>query len=62
MAYWFCLQHHIVEPDEGCPNKDRLGPYADEETASQALEIAARRTRDWDNDPNWNDDAESSGE
>lgn len=55
--YWFCLKHHAVEGVEGCPNKDRLGPYATEAEAARALEHAAENTAAWDNDPAWNDDA-----
>ena len=58
MAFWFCLKHHHVEGDEGCPSKDRLGPYETEEEASRALETAAARTEAWDEDPAWNDDPE----
>lgn len=55
--YWFCLTHHRVEPaDEGCPNKDRLGPYPTEAEAAHALQTAEERTEAWDNDPKWNDD------
>lgn len=57
--YWYCIKHHAVEAaDEGCPNKDRLGPYESYADASRALEIAAERTEEWDNDPDWNDDAD----
>lgn len=56
MAYWFCLNHHAVEPQDGCAYKDRLGPYDTEEEASHALEKAAERTKAWDSDPAWNDD------
>lgn len=55
MAYWYCLTHHRVEGDEGCPNKDRLGPYDDEASAARALQTAAERTEAWDEDPRWND-------
>ena len=58
MAYWFCLTHHAVEPDEGCPNKDRLGPYESHAEAARAIEKAAERTEAWDEDPVWNDDVE----
>jgi hypothetical protein len=58
MAYWFCLNHHAVEPQEGCAYKDRLGPYETEEEAARALEKAAERTKAWDEDPRWNDDVE----
>lgn len=59
MAYWFCLTHHVVEPEEGCPNKDRLGPYETEAEAARALEHAAERTEAWDKDPVWNDDVDT---
>lgn len=55
--FWFCLKHHAVEGVEGCPNKDRLGPYASYAEASRAPEHAAENTAAWDNDPAWNDDA-----
>lgn len=62
MAYWFCLKHHTVEgsdqDDRGCPNKDRLGPFDERSEAARALERAAERTEEWDQDPNWNDDAD----
>ncbi|WP_141012967.1 hypothetical protein [Nocardioides sambongensis] len=59
MAFWFCIKHHTVEGDEGCRAKDRLGPYDTEAEASRALETAAERTEEWDNDPQWNDDVEA---
>ncbi len=55
--YWFCVKHHAVEGTEGCPNKDRLGPYDSREDAEHALEKAEQRNQEWDNDPAWNDDA-----
>lgn len=54
--FWFCLKHHTVEPDEGCKNADRLGPYPSEDEASRALEKVEERNREWENDPDWNDD------
>jgi hypothetical protein len=56
--YYFCLQHHEVEGEDGCPARDRLGPYASAEEASRALEKVAERNQAWDNDPRWNDDLE----
>jgi hypothetical protein len=55
--YWFCVKHHRVEqtPGDVCPPIDRLGPYDTEADASRALEKAAERNEEWDNDPNWND-------
>lgn len=59
-AYWYCLKHLAVETDdEGCPNKDRMGPYDTYAEAAQTLERAAERTEAWENDPDWNDDADS---
>jgi hypothetical protein len=43
--------------DDGCPNKDRMGPYATEAEAASVLQRAAERNEAWDNDPDWNDDA-----
>jgi hypothetical protein len=54
--YWYCLTHRKVEGAEGCSYADRLGPYETEAEAARALEIAAKRTEEWDNDPRWNDD------
>lgn len=56
--YWFCLNHHAVEPADGCPVRDRLGPYATYDEASRALEKVRERNEEWDNDPAWNDDVE----
>lgn len=46
--WWFCLKHREVEPDAGCPGKDRLGPYATREDAEHALETVRRRNEEWD--------------
>ncbi|MFI6597095.1 hypothetical protein ACIBHX_12610 [Nonomuraea sp. NPDC050536] len=46
--WWFCLKHMRVEPEQGCPNKDRMGPYATEEEAAGALQRAAERNKAWD--------------
>jgi hypothetical protein len=55
--YWFCVTHHAVESGAGiCPPIDRLGPYATEAEATQALAKAAERNDAWDTDPAWNDD------
>ncbi len=52
---WFwCFVHNRVEPLEGCPAKDRMGPYKDRETASRAVEIAHERTKQQDKeDEDW---------
>jgi len=54
--FYYCTKHKTVEGEEGCKAADRLGPYDSAEEASHALEIAAERTKSWDNDPDWNDD------
>ena len=46
--WWYCLRHATVEPDAGCPGKDRLGPYATREEAAHALDTVRRRNEDWD--------------
>jgi hypothetical protein len=46
--WWFCLTHQRVEPDAGCPGKDRLGPYPTPEAAAKALETVHRRNEEWD--------------
>ena len=49
MANWYyCLKHMRVEPEEGCAQKDRLGPYDTEDEAAKALETAAARNEAWD--------------
>jgi hypothetical protein len=58
MEFWYCLKHRTVEGEEGCPNKDRLGPYESEPEASRALEKVAERNEAWEEDPAWNDDLE----
>ncbi|MEP6816193.1 MAG: hypothetical protein ABI873_11645 [Marmoricola sp.] len=54
--FWYCLNHHRVEPDDGCASSSRLGPYPSQEEASRALEKVEERNQEWDNDPKWNDD------
>ena len=55
--YWYCVKHHAVEGDEGCPAIDRLGPYPSRAEAENALAKAEQRNQEWDNDPAWNDDS-----
>ncbi|MBW8480777.1 hypothetical protein [Actinomadura parmotrematis] len=45
--WWFCLTHKKVEHGAGCPNKDRMGPYASEADAANALELARQRNEAW---------------
>ena len=54
--WYFCLKHHHVEGAEGCPGRDRLGPYPTRAAAQDALATVQRRNEEWDNDPRWNDD------
>ena len=58
-SWYFCMVHREVEPQAGCKSADRLGPYDSAEKASRALEIAAERTKAWDNDPLWNNPEQS---
>ncbi len=60
--WYYCTKHGTVEGEEGCRAADRLGPYDSREKASRALEIAEERTKEWDNDPAWNDDPPASKE
>lgn len=53
--YWFCMTHHTVEPWDGCPIEERLGPYDTAEEASRALEKVQERNEEWVNDPDWKD-------
>ena len=46
--WYYCLRHNTVEGEDGCPGKDRLGPYPTADQAARALEIVAERNRDWD--------------
>ncbi|HBX81425.1 MAG: hypothetical protein WAV45_05690 [Propionibacteriaceae bacterium] len=55
--YW-CLDHHAVEPYDGCKSADRLGPYATKDEAANALQAVQDRNVEWDNDPRFNDDDE----
>ncbi|GII01857.1 hypothetical protein [Planobispora takensis] len=53
--WWFCLKHMAAEPDKGCPNKDRMGPYETREAAADALKTASDRNRKWaEQDKEWN--------
>lgn len=50
MSWYYCLEHQQVEPDDGCPNAERMGPYPSEEAAQHALERAAERNAAFDED------------
>jgi hypothetical protein len=47
--YW-CLTHGRIEGAEGCPNIERMGPYATREQAATALDRAHENTERWDAD------------
>jgi hypothetical protein len=50
MSWYYCLVHQRVEPEEGCANAERLGPYATEGEAQHALETAKARNDAFDAD------------
>jgi hypothetical protein len=50
MSWYYCLVHQRVEPEEGCANAERLGPYATEAEAQHALELAKQRNEAFDRD------------
>lgn len=56
--WYYCLDHKTVEPYEACKSASRLGPYATREEAERSLDKVAERNEEWENDPDWNDDAE----
>jgi hypothetical protein len=48
MTYWWCLTHAAVEQGDGCPNKERLGPYTSHEQAASAPDRTRARTAEND--------------
>jgi hypothetical protein len=50
MAWYFCLVHQRVEPEDGCANAERMGPYATEAEASAAMDKARDRNAAFDAD------------
>lgn len=48
MSWYYCLVHQKVEPELGCANSERLGPFDTEAEAQDALEIARRRNEQFD--------------
>ncbi|MBB5906731.1 hypothetical protein [Actinoalloteichus hymeniacidonis] len=58
-GWYYCVKHGKVEHGSGCRSLDRLGPYPDAETASNALAIAKARTEQADaQDQAWKDEDE----
>ena len=50
MSWYYCLVHQKVEPELGCPNSERMGPYPTEADATHALELAQQRNEAYDAD------------
>ncbi len=50
MSWYYCLVHQRVEPELGCANAERLGPYDTEAEAASALETAKARSEAFDED------------
>ena len=48
MSWYYCLVHQRVEPEAGCANAERMGPYATEAEAQHALETAKERNDAFD--------------
>jgi hypothetical protein len=46
--WYFCLKHNTVEPRDGCPAKDRMGPYPTPEEALNWKERVEERNKEWD--------------
>ena len=47
-TYYWCLEHARVEPEAGCANDRRMGPYATREEAEGAIQRAHERSAAWD--------------
>ena len=54
--WFYCLDHKVVEPEEGCRAEVRLGPYPSREEAARALQKVEERNDQWENDPDWNEE------
>jgi hypothetical protein len=48
MSWYYCLAHQEVEPELGCANAERMGPYQTEAEAAEAMETAHRRNEEFD--------------
>ncbi|MFI9805011.1 hypothetical protein ACIHEJ_11700 [Streptomyces sp. NPDC052301] len=59
--WYYCLEHKKVEEGPDCPGKDRFGPYASPQEAQHAMETAAERNLQWENDPRWHDTPAGGG-
>lgn len=47
-SWYYCLEHQRVEPEAGCPNAERMGPYATEADATHAMDKARERNDAYD--------------
>ncbi|OYN89596.1 hypothetical protein [Parenemella sanctibonifatiensis] len=61
-GWYYCLEHQRVEPWEGCKAAARLGPYATQQEAQEAIETSRERNDAFDNDPRFNDPDEDEDE
>lgn len=54
-AFYWCLKHSRVESgDDVCAGRDRLGPFATETEAQQALQRVKERNEEWEaEDERW---------
>ncbi|MGH8519716.1 MAG: hypothetical protein ACREUE_19860 [Panacagrimonas sp.] len=43
MAYWWCLDHKVVEEGLGCGSTTRIGPYDTPQQAASALDRIHQR-------------------
>ncbi|MDQ1729962.1 MAG: hypothetical protein QOK10_121 [Pseudonocardiales bacterium] len=56
-TFWFCLDHHAVEPFAGCGSRNRIGPFDSVAAAERALDTIAERERRYDaEDSAWDGD------
>ena len=57
VEYYYNLRTKMVERGRVSAWEDIMGPYESHDDAERALEIAAARNADWDeDDAAWNDD------
>jgi len=57
-TYWFCLEHHEVEPFKGCGSQNRIGPFDTSTDAANALDTIAERERRYEaEDAAWDGDS-----
>ena len=50
MNWYYCLVHQQVEPEAGCANAERMGPYVTEAEAALAIQKASERNESFDAD------------